>query len=277
MKDLVSIVIPTIGRKVQVDALLRSIGESMYRNYEIVIVDQNHPRILGEIVVKHESRMPILHLEVDFAGAAKARNYGAMHARGEHLFFPDDDSELYADTLQKFMEHAKKTGADVLFGKCQDRTAADSAGTFSREGGYLSLKRHLNMFIESTMFIKKETFLRYLFDPSFGVGTFYGAEEAYDLVLRMLYDGVAIYYTPEARVYHPHKIINHSNQSEIRRVFSYRCGFAHLCVKHKLYRKYVSRLLKVILYMFYTIAVARKKTRYYCAELLGLLAGGVVR
>ena len=133
------------------------------------------------------------------------------------------------------------------------------------------------MFIEFTMFIKKETFSKFLFDESFGVGTFYGAEEGYDLVLRMLHKKVIIFYTPEIKMYHPQKVINHSDSSEIRRVFSYRCGFAHLCVKHKLYKKYCTRLLKVILYIPYTMVFAPRKTRYYLSELMGLLTGIIVR
>jgi len=133
------------------------------------------------------------------------------------------------------------------------------------------------MFIEFTMFIKKETFSEFLFDESFGIGTFYGAEEAYDLVLRMLREKVVIFYTPDVRMYHPQKVISHFDGFEKRRVFSYRCGFAHLCVKHKLYRKYCTRLLQVILYIPYTMVFAPRKIRYYLSELMGLLTGIIVR
>lgn len=277
MNDEISIIIPTLGRSAQLDALLRSIARSTHANYEVVVVDQNRPRIVDDILAKYESLMRLVHLKVDFAGAARARNIGCASARGEYLFFPDDDCELRADTLAGFLECRERTGADVVFGRCVDRSAADSVGAFSREAGYLSLKRHEHMFIEATMFIKKKTFSGFLFDESFGVGTFHGAEEAYDLVLRMLRGNVVMYYSPEITVYHPQKVVRHSESSEIRRVFSYRCGFAHLCRKHGLHGKYLSRLLKVIFYIPYTAAAARGKTRYYCAELLGLLAGRIVR
>jgi glycosyltransferase involved in cell wall biosynthesis len=275
--NLISIIIPTIGRSAQLEALLHSITCSNYKNYEIIIIDQNQTGMIDDIIIKYGDITPIHHAKVNFVGAARARNHGLQFANGNFLFFPDDDAELFPETLSLFIEYSKKTGADVLFGRCVDHTSADSAGTFAKKGGYLSLRRHLHMFIESTMCLKKETFLEFPFDESFGVGTFHGAEEAYDLVLRMLHKNVTIYYTPDVKIYHPHKVIDHSDQAEIRRAFSYRCGFAHLCAKHKLYKKYFIRLIQVLLYIPYTMIFASKKTRYYLSELMGLLTGMVVR
>lgn len=275
--DLISIIIPTIGRSTQLDALLDSITCSTYKHYEVIVIDQNQTGIADDIILKYNDILSIQHIKVDFIGAARARNYGHKFANGQYLFFPDDDSELYPETLALSIESLKSTGADVLFGKCVDYTLADSAGIFSDKSGYLSLKRHEKMFIEATMFIKKETFSEFLFDESFGVGTFYGAEEIYDLVLRMLHKKVIIFYTPEVKIYHPHKVINHFDGYEIRRAFSYRCGFAHLCIKHKLYQKYFTRLLKVILYIPYTMVFTPRKTRYYLSELMGLLTGIIVK
>ncbi len=275
--DLISIIIPTLGRTTQLEALLASIVSSQYKHYEIIIIDQNRTLIVAEIVRKFNNVLPIEHIKVCFTGAARARNYGLQFANGQYLFFPDDDAELFPETMALAMEYLKSTGAEVLFGKCVDRTSADSVGIFSKKSGYLSLKQHETMFIEATMFIKKDIFSKFQFDESFGIGTFYGAEEAYDLVLRMLQKRIIIFYTPEVEIYHPQKVINHSEASERRRVFSYRCGFAHLCVKHKLYYKYFLRLLKVIFYIPYTMIAVPRKTRYYLSELLGLLTGVIVR
>ena len=274
---LISIIIPTIGRSTEFESLMHSIKDSTYKHYEVIVVDQNHSGILDDIVLKYHIIMPVLHLKVDFVGAAKARNYGSQFANGKYLFFPDDDSELFPETLDQYMNCFKEISADVIFGKCVDRTLLDSVVKFSNVSGYLSFNHHEGMFIEATMFIKKKAFSEFLFDESFGIGTFYGAEEAYDLVLRMLYVNFLIYYTPDIKIYHPPKVVTHSNKLEIKRAFSYRCGFAHLCAKHKLYKKYYSRLLKVILYIPYTIVFSHRKTRYYLAELMGLLTGMIIR
>jgi len=274
---LISIIIPTIGRSAQLEALLHSITCSTYKHYEIIAIDQNRTGLADHVILKYKDILPIQHIKANFVGLSKARNCGLQFAKGQYLFFPDDDSELFPETLALAVESLKSTGADVLSGKCVDRTLADSVGIFSAKSGYLSLKRYEKMFIEGTMFIKKETFSEFLFDESFGVGTFYGAEEGHDLLLRMLYKNVIMYYTPKLKIYHPQKVTNHSDESAIRRAFSYRCGFAHLCAKHKLHKRYYTRLLKVIMYIPYTVVFAPKKTRYYLSELMGLLTGMIVR
>ena len=275
--ELISIIIPTIGRSTQLDALLNSITCSTYKHYEIIVVDQNQTGIADDAILTYKDILPIQHMKVKFTGAARARNHGLQYANGQYLFFPDDDSELFPETLELFVRFLKSAGADVLFGKCVDRTLADSVGVFSKSSGYLSLKHYEGMFIESTMFIKKETFSEFLFDESLGIGAFYGSDEGFDLVLRMLYEKVVIFYSPDVKIYHPKKVTHHSDTAEIQRAFSYRCGYAHLCVKHKLYKKYFTRLLQVVLYIPYTVVFAPQKTRYYLSEVLGLLTGMIVR
>lgn len=275
--NLISLIIPTIHRVSQLDALLHSITKSTYKDYEVIVIDQNKTGMLDHLIFKYKDSIAIQHIRVDFAGASRARNHGLQYANGSFLMFPDDDAEIYPDTLALAKEYLLKMNADVLFGKCVDRTFADSVGKFSKKSGYLSLKNHENMFIEVTMFIRTKIYEEYLFDETFGVGTFYGSSEAYDLVLRMLYGNVVIFYTPDVKVYHPSKVTSHSEISEKRRVLSYSCGFAHLCVKHKLYRKYFTRLFKVVLYIPYTVIFASRKTRYYLSELIGLLTGIIVR
>lgn len=275
--DLLSIIIPTIGRPAQLDALLLSIVRSSYKNHETIIVDQNRTGIADEVIGRYHDLLSVRQVKVDFTGAARARNHGLPYAHGQYLFFPDDDAELFPDTLSMAMKFFNKTGASVLFGRCVDWTMADAVGVFCKHSGFLSLKRYDDMSIETTMFIKKHIFEQFLFDESFGVGTFYGSEEGQDIVLRMLHKNVKMYYTPEVKIYHPQAVINHSDGKSIRRAFTYKCGFAHLCAKHKLYKKYSSRLLKVILYLPYTVFFARNKTRYYLSELMGLLTGMIVR
>lgn len=132
------------------------------------------------------------------------------------------------------------------------------------------------MFVDFSIFIRREVFAQFLYDEALGVGVFHGAEEGLDQVLRMLKVGVKLFYAPDVRFYHPIKVTSHSGTGEIRRVFTYRCGFSRLCLKHKLWRKLFSRILKVALYLPYVCLFQRHKARYYCAELLGLWAGLVV-
>ncbi|KHD10577.1 hypothetical protein PN36_17420 [Candidatus Thiomargarita nelsonii] len=274
---LISIIIPTINRKEQFNALLASIKKSEYQNYEIIVVDQNGSNLLDNIITGCKEDFSIQHYKVNFKGAAKARNYGALFAQGELLCFPDDDAEIFPNTLSIACNSFNQIDCSVLFGKCIDKSGKDSVLKFNTKAAYLTLQNHDNMFVESTMFVKSDIFKKYEFDETFGIGTFYGAEEGYDLILRMLTANISIYYNPILKIYHPQKKGNYSETLAIQRVFSYRCGLAHLCMKHKLYKKLLSRSFKIIAYLSYLILFDRAKVRYYLSELLGILAGVIVR
>lgn len=274
---MLSIIIPTLGRKKQLEDLLISIEKQKYNDYEVIVVDQNPPGYLEDIIIKFNSKIRLKHMLIHQKGAAHARNIGADEAKGDILFFPDDDSKLFDETITLAIEVLHKLGCECIFGKTINESGQDSVINYSATKGYLTLSDYEGKFVEATMFIKTDIFKQYYYDSSFGVGTFYGAEEAHDLVIRMLKDDRKIYYTKDIKMYHPSKILNYNDPQEIKRVFTYRCGFAHLCIKHNMKFKLLKRIILVSLYLIYLSVLNRKKSRYYFSELLGLFTGIVIR
>jgi hypothetical protein len=165
----------------------------------------------------------------------------------------------------------------VLFGKCVDENLKDSVLNFHKKEDYLTLKKHNNMFVESTMFIKTDLIIKHKFDENLGAGTFHGAEEGYDLVLRLLKSNISIFYSPSIIFYHPQKILNYDTNIEIKRVFTYRCGFASVCKKHNLFGRWLGRLTKVSLALPILFIFRRKKFLYYTSEVLGLITGYIIK
>ncbi len=275
--NMISLIIPTINRMKELGDLLDSIKIQEYKNFEVIIVDQNPPGFLDETIRQYKDIFSLKHIVTFEKGASKARNIGAKAAQGDILFFPDDDSTLRTNTISYAIKKIEKENIDCLFGKTVNEANEDSVINYSKFEDYLNLSNYEGKFVEATMFIKRELFLWYLYDESFGVGTFYGAEEAHDLVLRLLKDNQKLYFDPNLILYHPSKVVNYSDKREIKRVFTYRCGFSHLCVKHKLYKKLIKRIVAVILYIIYLAVFNRKKVRYYFSELLGLMVGITVR
>lgn len=274
---MLSIIIPTLGRRKQLEDLMISIEEQEYIEFEVIVVDQNSPGYLDDIIEKFIDKYRLKHILIYQKGAAHARNVGADEAQGDILFFPDDDSKLFKDTIPIAIETLEKTGCKSIFGKTIDDLGKDSVIKYCSTNGYLTLSDYEGKFVEATMFIKTEIFKQYYYDSTFGVGTFYGAEEAHDLVIRMLKDGQEIYYSNDIKIYHPSKILNYDDPQEIKRVFSYRCGFAHLCIKHNMKGKLFKRIISVVLYLIYLSIFNRKKVKYYVSELLGILTGLVIR
>lgn len=271
-----SVIIPTLGRDAEVDALLLSLQAQTTPPHEVILVDQNGDGRLDAVVARYAQTLPIQHLKVCLRGLSRARNWGAARATGEVLCFPDDDCELFPDTLARGVELLQKTNSDALFGRAADREGHDAVTPFSRDAGRLSPDDYEGRFVDFSVFVRRATWARFPYDETLGVGAFHGAEEGHDQVLRMLHGGAALFYSPEVRFFHPRKVNSHRTRAEIRRVFTYRCGFARLCLKHRLYAKLGRRLLSVLLYLGYLTLFDRRKARYYQAELLGLLAGIVV-
>lgn len=267
-----SMIVSTIGRVVQVRDLLESMTQSIYKDFEIIIVDQNEDDRLCPIIEEFEQKFELRHEKVTFKGLTKARNYGFNLSQGEYIMFPDDDCEFLPDTLSVINEYIEKVKPDVLTGRCIDRNGKDSVCKFSKEEGYLNLKNHNGKYVEISEIFSRKILGNFKYDENIGVGNFYGSSEGFDQMIRMLKADVKIYYTPNICFYHPSKILNHETSAEIRRVFYYACGFGYVCKKNNV-SDAKKRLRKVLLYIPYCMIFKRKSVPYYKAELAGLLAG----
>ena len=273
-----SIVIPTLGRVAEVKDLLQSILESGRNNFEVILVDQNFSDILDLNVLEYKNKgLNIRHYKVNFRGLSKAKNFGIEKALGEFICFPDDDSRFSNQTIDFAMSILEKKQYEVVCGKCVDESGANSVKLFSDTPSPLSLNSFEKKFIEATMFFNTACIRKYMYDEELGIGAFHGAEEGFDIVYRMLKTGIRIYYDPKIIFYHPQVIFGHTSSKEIKRVFSYRCGYAKACLKHSLIKRYLNRVVKVILYLPFVILVKPRKARYYTSELLGLITGVVVK
>lgn len=102
-----SIVIPTYNRATTLKlTLLSFIGQnSPASSYEIIVVDNNSKDNTPEIVrqIQAESPLPIrYHLERR-QGVHYARNWAAVHARGDILYYTDDDMLADPDMLRELL------------------------------------------------------------------------------------------------------------------------------------------------------------------------------
>lgn len=269
-----SIIIPTINRDIELDQLLNSILKLNLRNYEIIIVDQNQDNRIDSIIKRHLKSLPIYHHKVTFKGLSKAKNYGTDNASGDFICFPDDDSEFSTDTVEIALKqlHNDKT-IDILFGKTQDRGGNDSVIKFSNQSGFLNLSNFEGKFVEATMFARTMLLKEYRFDENLGAGTFFGAEEGYDLIYRLLKAKKSLYYDPKIKFYHPQTIIDKSDYSSLMRVYSYRKGFSYACLKHKMYIRLFSRIILVSSGVVLFLPFNRSKSYFYLVEFCSLITG----
>lgn len=276
-KKMLSIIIPTIGRIKELIFLLESIRscEIDHSQVEIIVIDQNNISFLEGVRLKFEY---VRWENVDFKGLSKAKNYGVTLANGKWLCFPDDDCEFFNDTIILALRFLYESNADIIFGKCIDRSGNDSVMNFKNQDFTLTVETMSGGFVEATGFVKKEVFNQYKFDESMGAGCFHGAEEGYDWLFRILKNSkYKVIFNPLILFYHPQIISVKGDQASLKRVFTYRCGFAKLCFKHKFYFRFIKRVALVSFSLPFYAFYNKKKFYYYSAELLGLFSGAIIK
>lgn len=270
-----SVAIPTLGRTDQLSDLLTSIVQSAAQPNEVIIVDQNSDDRLTAVIEKFPS-LPIAHHRVLFRGLSAAKNYAARSAKSEILFTPDDDCRVQPDTFAAALEAFNRTGAHAVFGKCVDEQGGDAIIVYNANAGWLSPGHIDGMFVEPATAVRIAVLRETPFDETLGVGTFHGAEEGYDWVLRLVESGKRLYFEPGVKLFHPKTITNYASPQALARVYSYRCGFGRLCKKHGLWGKYAKRVALVSGAIAVYSLTNKSKSRYYRRELKGLVDGVMI-
>lgn len=115
--DLVSVVIPTLGRRTRLRRALRSVADQTYPNYEIVVIDGEGIKEVKALVDECSKRCRY-HYQSG-TGLSNARNIGIEAASGDYVAFLDDDDRWQPEKLSRqveVMQSAPKTSAFVYTG-----------------------------------------------------------------------------------------------------------------------------------------------------------------
>src|SRR5699024_3168673 len=105
-KSKVSIIIPTYRRSDRIQRAVQSALNQDYKNFEVIVVDDNEPiseeRIkTKEVIAPYLNYPNFLYVEhpKNMNGAA-ARNTGIRNSTGKYITFLDDDDEYYPNKIR---------------------------------------------------------------------------------------------------------------------------------------------------------------------------------
>jgi len=202
---LVTIIIVNYNGKEFLQNCLDSISKNKYKKNEIIFVDNNSTDDSVDFVRKEFPSVKIIKLEQNL-GYAEPNNIGAKQAKGELLYFLNNDTTICEDSIIELVKIFKEPHIAI----CQslllkpDGTIESSGDFFSTKGlAYKSTtKPHEIKPILSargaSMMIKKDFF----WDLGGFDGKFFASFEDVDLGWRAWISGYKVVLAPKSIVYH---------------------------------------------------------------------------
>lgn len=229
-----SLIVATFGRTEEPRRLLDSLRAQTYKNFQVLIVDQNPDDRIKGVIASAGQGLDILYLSSE-RGLSRARNVALRFVNGDVVAFPDDDCWYPPNLLERV---AAIFSANPDLGGLTAR-AADENGNAIK--GYRRRRCELNRIslwtaaTSWTIFIRKSVVEAVgEFDERLGVGSSQGLNsgEEMDYLARAMELGFRIRYFPELYVHHPPPVKD-LGPAAIAKVYTYSLGYGYVLGKHK--------------------------------------------
>ncbi|HBF28581.1 glycosyltransferase family A protein [Rhizobium sp.] len=229
-----SLIVCTVDRNEHLKRLFVSLQQQTFRQFEVILVDQNEDDRLVSLVETFAADFLIRHIRSK-RGLSRARNVGITASRTDLIAFPDDDCWYTPDTLS--VVHALFTqdpALRIVTGRTLDAQGQPSVSPTGLSQCAISRDNFLSCGNSNGIFIRSDL-LKTIghFDEQLGVGAqtpFQSGEEA-DLLLRAIASGAKLIYFPQVTVHHD-QVVGQDNPKRIERAAKYGAGFGALLRKH---------------------------------------------
>lgn len=263
---MISLITATYGRINEVRTLLDSLTKQSFKDFEIVLVDQNEHFYLKNLIEEYKSLLNIKYIRSDVKGLSYNRNIGMSHANGNIIGFPDDDCYYGPDVLQKIVETFENPKIKLVATAVKDTKTDKVWKTANKKNisRYETLKYccSINFFVRRT---------QTLFDVRLGVGAHWGACEESDFIWEILNKSDYGVFLNNTYIYH----LYFMDTVNLQKSYSYGLGFGALFKKEIVLRKNKLALITYLYYITRSLGsiILKKNKRYYYYTLKGRLYG----
>jgi glycosyltransferase involved in cell wall biosynthesis len=276
---VISLVVGTLNRTVELDRLLTSLREQTHKDFEVVIVDQNSDDRVLEVLEQYPG-LQIKHLRCG-RGLSRARNVGLAVATGSICAVPDDDCWYPPDLLHSVNSWlSANPNFDILLTSVRNEHG-DLQGPLKRSSvGCVCDKYNIwhNGISYSAFWRRTVVDDVQAFDERIGVGadTKFQSGEELDYFLRALRHGHQIWFEPSISVFHPSAPSIH--QRILKQTYPYALGTGYVLRKYGYSPYIVAR--DFVAYSFAGALLSLCKadigtTRIRLLRVLGMLVGYV--
>ena len=224
----ISLIMATLGRIDEIKVFLDSLEIQDYRNFELIVVDQNDENVLKDIIDSYKEKFYINHIRIKEKGLSLARNIGINNASGEIIAFPDDDcaySKGILSFVNGFFTNNDNFGF-VTFKLRDEEKNVDSNLKWYDRNIEITYGNIFRTVISSSIFVKIKNKTDVYFDENLGVGRRFGSGEETDMALELLHRGYRGVFLTNFIIHHP------SKKESIDKIYSYGLGYGAVLKKH---------------------------------------------
>lgn len=185
----IDVIIPTIGRKDYLKAVLSDLANQTILPKSVIIVEQKIDGI-SELDFLNQINYPfeIDHVCISTLGACNARNIALKKVASNWVFFADDDISIEKNTIQEAKKLIGLYGIKALTISCLQKGESDIVNRILQSPNFGSGTSIVNRQVLSDLSFKKEHELGYGEDIDFG--------------MQIRNKGVDIMYTPFIKMLH---------------------------------------------------------------------------
>lgn len=202
---MISLIVATVNRVAELDRLLSSLEDQGYRDFEVIVVDQNPDHRLVPLLSSH-ARLVIQHLRSE-RGLSRARNAGLRVAKGDIIAIPDDDCwyprDLLASVAEWFESHSRFGLLSTAVRTAENKPSGPNSPATSRPCTRSNVWRCA---VSTALFMRRPvsaTVGGFNEDIGVGASSKYQSGEETDYVLRALEHGFQMWYESSLTVHHP--------------------------------------------------------------------------
>jgi glycosyltransferase involved in cell wall biosynthesis len=271
-----TLVVATVGRTNELKRFLESLKIQTYRDFEVIIVDQNPPGFLHEVLDPFQESFPILRLRSEI-GLSRARNIARDHVRGQIVAFPDDDCWYAADLLERVESLlANHPEWDGLTGQPLDPANLGGFPWYDKKSGTVDIKNVFHRSCSITIFLRSQALQTVgAFDEDLGRGASTGmvAAEETDYLIRGIRRGLSLFYLANVHLYHCALEKTHTRRLAV--AFGENLAMGYILRKHNYSVLFVlHRWIRSLGGMALSILQGnRPKARYYWDSFRGRILG----
>ncbi|NHO31226.1 glycosyltransferase family 2 protein [Acetobacter fallax] len=228
-----SLITSTLGRQDILGRLLASLEKQSFRDFEIIVVDQNPEGYLDDVIARYTGSLRLTHLRSP-KGLSVGRNAGLKVATGDIIAFPDDDCWYGPETLAEVTELFRNySGYDMLVGRTTDAEGRNSIVPSLPRDCDIDRINVIDAANSNTIFMRRVAEAGTgLFDERLGTGgtSIFQSAEDRDYIARALEGGFRVRFVRDLVIFHEQIVTDDARH--LARVRKYSLGDGAYYRKH---------------------------------------------